>query len=81
MRIVALAPFPFHDAEFGGGERIDNLLSRVDNELRVYVPNYGGEGRLQYKNMDISFHRIPDELRDKDYDLSVINSSKTMFRD
>lgn len=79
MRIVALAPFPFHDAEFGGGERIDNLLSRVDAPLRVYVPNYGGEGSLQYKNMDISFYRIPDELRAKDYDVSVINSSKTMF--
>jgi Glycosyltransferase len=79
MRIAALAPFPFHDAEFGGGERIENLLTRVDGEVRVFVPNYGGEGRLKYKNLDISFHMIPPELRNEEYDLSVINSSKQMF--
>jgi glycosyltransferase involved in cell wall biosynthesis len=80
MRIVALSPFPFHDAEFGGGERIQNLLTRVDSPLRVFVPNYGGEGRMQYHNMDITFHRIPDELRKKEYDLSVINSSAHLFK-
>ncbi len=79
MRIAALAPFPFHDAEFGGGERIDNLLTRIDGPVRVFVPNYGGEGRIQYKNLDISFHKIPEELRKKDYDLSVISSAKSMF--
>lgn len=79
MKIAALAPFPFHEAEFGGGERIDNLLTRIDGEVRVFVPNYGGEGRLKYKNLDITFHMIPEELRHEEYDLSVINSAKQVF--
>jgi glycosyltransferase involved in cell wall biosynthesis len=79
MRIAALAPFPFHEAEFGGGERIENLLTRIDGKVRVFVPNYGGEGRMDYKNLDISFHMIPQELRKSEYDLSVIASAKQMF--
>jgi glycosyltransferase involved in cell wall biosynthesis len=79
MRIAALAPFPFHDAEFGGGERIDNLLTRIDGKVRVFVPNYGGEARIEHKNLDISFHTIPPELRKSEYDLSVVASAKQMF--
>jgi len=37
MKIAALTPFPFVHAEFGGGQRIENLLLSVDNEVRVFV--------------------------------------------
>jgi glycosyltransferase involved in cell wall biosynthesis len=79
MKIAALAPFPFHEAEFGGGERIDNLLTRIDSEVCVFVPNYGSEGSLKYKNLDITFHVIPDEFRKQDYDMAVAASAKQIF--
>lgn len=79
MKIAVLAPFPFVQAEFGGGERIYNLLSRVDADLRVFVSNIGGEGTMEHKNMYLSFHKIPEQPFKVEYDMAVIASARKMY--
>lgn len=79
MKIAVLAPFPFVGAEFGGGERIYNLLSRVEADLRVFVPNLTGEGTMEHKNMYLSFHKIPEQPFKVEYDMAVVSSSRKLF--
>ena len=75
MKLTALAPFPFVGAEFGGGERIHNLLTRIDAELEVFIPNVQVETTQQHKNLTLNYYLIPEELRHDDFDFSVIQSA------
>ena len=79
MKIAALTPFPFVHAEFGGGQRIENLLLSVDNEVRVFVANLHGEGTGRYKNLDISLHKVPETMPGPEYDMNVALASKEVF--
>lgn len=79
MKIAALAPFPFVEAEFGGGQRIHNLLTAVDHEIRVFVANAGVEATAQYKNLKMSFHKVPTTPEANEYDMDVANASKEVF--
>jgi len=79
MKIAALSPFPFMDAEFGGGQRIDNLLTSIDNEVRVFIANGGAEGRGRHKNLDVSLHPVPISTHRSEYDMDVAAASKRVF--
>jgi glycosyltransferase involved in cell wall biosynthesis len=79
MKIAALAPFPFVGLEFGGAERISNLLTRVDHELDVFVPNYGDAVTGHYKNLKLNFVHISESLRQKDWDKTVADSAKDLL--
>lgn len=79
MKIVALAPFPFVEAEFGGGERIFNLLTRVDSQIKVFVPNFGGEGTIVSKNLNLQVLKLPQPDKVADWDIVVANHSKEYF--
>lgn len=79
VRIAALAPFPFVGLEFGGAERITNLLTRVDHQLDVFVPNYGDAVTGHYKNLNLHFVHVAESLRQKDWDKTVADSAKDLF--
>ena len=79
MKIAALAPFPFVGLEFGGAERITNLLTRVEHELDVFVPNYGDAVSGHYKNLNLHFVHVAESLRHKDWDKTVADSAKDLF--
>ena len=79
MKIAALAPFPFAGMEFGGAERIQNLLTRVDHRLDVFVPNYGDAVRGEYKNLNFNFVHVKESLRLDDWDETVAKSAKELF--
>jgi glycosyltransferase involved in cell wall biosynthesis len=80
MKIMALAPFPFVGAEFGGGERIENLLMRVQHPIEVLVPYLGSPGRMKAKNLMVTFLPTPDHVRHLEWDLQVSKSAKDVFR-
>lgn len=79
MKIAALAPFPFAGMEFGGAERIQNLLTRVEHSLDVFVPNYGDAVRGEYKNLNLNFVHVKESLRLPDWDETVTQSAKELF--
>lgn len=79
MKVAALAPFPFVNLEFGGAERIASLLTRVDCELDVFVPNYSSDVKDKYKNLNLEYVRIPEKLRLSDWDATVVQSSQFLF--
>lgn len=81
VKIVALAPFPFVGAEFGGGERIYNLLTRIQSEIEVLVPHTGEIQAMTDKNLSIVGLPTLETVRDKEWDLQVIYSSKQVFGD
>jgi glycosyltransferase involved in cell wall biosynthesis len=80
VKIAALAPFPFVKAEFGGGERISNLLTSVEHEIEVFTPNYGPSQQLKHKNLNINYIEVPEELRVGEFDLVVARESERMFK-
>lgn len=79
MKIAALAPFPFANGEFGGAERIDNLLTRIDHPIRVFVANLGGTGTERYKNLELVYVKVPLDNGAPEYDFAVSRSSKKCF--
>lgn len=79
MKIAALAPFPFVDKHFGGAERIYNLLTRIEHEVEVFVPNLTGFGEENHKNLKIRALKLPDWVAGKEYDLAVADGSKEIF--
>ena len=80
VKIAALAPFPFVGSEFGGGERISNLLTSVEHEIEVFTPNYGPSQQLKHKNLNINYIEVPEELRVGEFDLVVVRESERMFK-
>jgi glycosyltransferase involved in cell wall biosynthesis len=80
VKIAALAPFPFVGSEFGGGERIYNLLTSVEHEIEVFTPNYGPSQQLKHKNLNINYIEVPEELRVGEFDLVVVRESERMFK-
>lgn len=79
MKIVALAPFPFVEMNFGGAERIYNLLTRIDDSVQVFVPNLTGNGTQKHKNLDIKILKLPDRVQGIEYDIAVAEGSKETF--
>jgi glycosyltransferase involved in cell wall biosynthesis len=79
VKIVALAPFPFVEAEFGGGERIHNLLTRVENSVQVFVPSYEHEAKFLYKNLQVEIVKIPQPNGRKEWDFQVADTAKEVF--
>lgn len=77
MKIAALAPFPFYQAEFGGGERIYNLLTRIDSEVKVFIANVGAAGSVKDGNLDMEFFALDQEA--DDYDMLVAKNSLQVF--
>lgn len=75
MRIAALAPFPFIKAEFGGGQRIYNLLTRVEAKLEVFTPNYQVEGTDTIANLNVNYYKIPKSDKADEFDFDVIDSA------
>lgn len=79
MKIAALAPFPFANGEFGGAERIENLLTRVKHPIKVFVANTGAKASGQYKNLDMTLVDITHDYDASEYDFSVARASKELF--
>lgn len=79
MKIVALVPFPFVGMEFGGSERIYNLLTRVQAPLEVLVPHLKTPQRMIHKNLSVTALPIPEHVRHLEWDLQVVKSSKKLF--
>jgi hypothetical protein len=52
VKIAALAPFPFIGLEFGGAERIQNLLTRVEHEIEVFTPIYTSAQKGKFANLN-----------------------------
>lgn len=77
MKIAALSPFPFYQAEFGGGERIHNLLTRVDHKIKVFIANVGATGIVTDKNLEMEFFSLNPEA--DDYDMLVARNSLEIF--
>ena len=81
MKIVALAPFPFMGRQFGGAERIYNLLSRIENPVDVICPNYGDTFTDKHKNLTIHYVSVPEELRVGEFDMVVSKHSGQLLKD
>lgn len=81
MKIAALAPFPFVGFEYGGAERIHNLLTRVGHQLDVFVPNYGDIQYAQYHNLNLHYVHVPESMRQEEYDMVIAKNSKELFAD
>ena len=79
MKIAALAPFPFAGMEYGGAERIQNLLTRVSHEIDVFVPNYGDATYSEFANLRMHYSHVPVSLRHQEYDLTIAQHSKQLF--
>jgi glycosyltransferase involved in cell wall biosynthesis len=79
MKLAALVPFPFINLEFGGAERILNLLTRVDAEIDVFVPNYGKDLQDKYKNLNLNYVLVPESSRLADWDETVAKSANKLF--
>ena len=79
VKIAALAPFPFVGFEYGGAERIHNLLTRVEHQLDVFVPNYGDIQYAQYHNLNLHYVHVPQEMRGDEYDMVISKNSKELF--
>lgn len=81
MTLVALAPFRFHDQQFGGAERIRNLLTRVEEKITVFVPLLDAMPTETYKNLTIRYGEIPREIlaEKKDWDIAVSHYSRQAF--
>ncbi len=79
MKIAALAPFPFANGEFGGAERIDNLLTSIKHPVRVFIANSGATGIEKYKNLEMVFVKIPQDTGASEYDFAVSRSAKECF--
>lgn len=80
VKIAALAPFPFVGAEFGGGERIYNLLTSIQHEVEVFTPFYGPTQQEEHKNLKLNYIEVPEELRVGEFDLVVAKHSKSLFQ-
>jgi glycosyltransferase involved in cell wall biosynthesis len=80
VKITALAPFPFVGAQFGGGERIYNLLSRVENEIDVLIPTFGEPQRMRHNNLTLTALPLPHYVRHKEWDLAVIEGTPETFK-
>lgn len=81
MKIAALAPFPFVGLEFGGAERIQNLLTRVDHPIEVFTPNYGPSQTSKFKNLSINYVEVPEAMRVHEFDLVIAKNSGPLFAD
>jgi glycosyltransferase involved in cell wall biosynthesis len=79
VKIAALAPFPFVGFEYGGAERIHNLLTRVQHQLDVFVPNYGDIQYAQYHNLNLHYVHVPESMRNEEYDMVISKNSKELF--
>jgi glycosyltransferase involved in cell wall biosynthesis len=79
MKLAALVPFPFINLEFGGAERIVNLLTKVESEIDVFVPNYSTDMKDKYQNLNLNYVRVPENSRMSDWDETVAKSAKALF--
>jgi glycosyltransferase involved in cell wall biosynthesis len=79
VKIAALAPFPFAGMEYGGAERIQNLLTRVNHSIDVFLPNYGDATYSEFANLRMHFSHVPVSLRHQEYDLTIAKHSKQLF--
>ena len=79
MKLLALAPFPFLGAQFGGGERIFNLLGRVEHPIEVLVPHMLEPARIHAGHLTMTALSTPQHLRHKEWDLQVIESAEETF--
>lgn len=79
VKIAALAPFPFVGFEYGGAERIHNLLTRVGHRLDVFVPNYGDIQYAQHGNLNLHYVHVPESMRRDEYDMVIAKNSEELF--
>ena len=80
MKIAALAPFPFIGMGFGGAERIENLLTRIDHQIDVFLPNYGDVTYGEHANLRLHYIHVPVGLRHKEYDMTIAKRSENLFK-
>lgn len=81
VKIVALAPFPFVGGQFGGAERIYNLLTRIENSVDVICPNYGDTFTDTHKNLTMHYVSVPKELRVGEFDMVISKYSGSLLKD
>jgi glycosyltransferase involved in cell wall biosynthesis len=81
VKIAALAPFPFVGTEFGGGERIYNLLTRIEAPVDVLCPNYGDTFTDTHKNLTMHYVSVPEHLRQGEYDMVISKHSGELLKD
>lgn len=79
MKLLALAPFPFLGGQFGGAERIQNLLGRIETPLEVLVPHMAEPVRVNAGHVTLTALSTPQHLRHKEWDLQVIESAEQVF--
>lgn len=79
VKIAALSPFPFVGMQYGGAERIHNLLTRIDHEIDVFLPNYGDVTYSEFANLRMHYSHVPVTLRHQEYDLTIAQHSKQLF--
>jgi len=80
VNIAALAPFQFHHGQFGGAERILELLSRVEAPVNVFAATGGPSELVRINNLTIHYKQVPDAIRDTpEYDTNLAMVSRDMF--
>lgn len=75
MKIAALAPFPFVQLEFGGAERIQNLLTSVQHEIEVFTPIYTPSQKGKFANLNVNYMQVPQADQQGEFDLVVARTS------
>lgn len=82
MKLAALAPFPFHAGQFGGAERIRNLLCRVENEIDVFIPTLQEMPDEKFYNLNLHYGVVSQEvLSQHEWDIAVSYEAKQLFAD
>lgn len=79
VKLLALAPFQFLGGQFGGAERIQNLLGRIENQIEVLVPHMAEPVRINAGHITLTALSTPQHLRHKEWDLQVIESAEQIF--
>ena len=80
MTIVALAPFEIHRPQFGGAQRIFELLTRVEQDLIVLAPHVTHTVTAKVKNLEIRYKKIPADLSTwSHYDTDLAAIAEQMF--
>ena len=80
MNIAALAPFQFHYGQFGGAERILELLSRVQAPVNVFAATSGQSELVRINNLTIHYKQVPDWIRTQpEYDTNLALVARDMF--
>lgn len=81
MKLAALVPFEFHEPQFGGAERIYELLTRIEAPVYVLAPSPEPDRVVKVKNLTIQYRQLPEWVRTSPhYDINLASVAKEIFR-